>query len=129
MSIIRLTTCNNIIEATMLKDILENEQIKCFLTNENFTNLMPGYNGMFGAGIQIMIDDKDSDKANKLISSQTQSNDIICPNCNSTNFTFGIGTNRFKKILIILLSVFFLVPFNNIKNTYYCKDCKTEFKF
>jgi len=121
-------TCNNIIEANMIKDILENEEIKCFSTNENFTNLMPGYNGMLGAGIQIMIDENDRDKALKLIVSQDNSNDIKCPNCNSDNITYGIGTKRFKKILIVLLSVLNAIPFNNIKNTYYCKDCKTEFK-
>lgn len=129
MAIIRLTTCNNIIEANMLKDMLENEDIRCFLTNENFTTLVPAYNGMFGAGIQIMIDENDREKAQKLIVTiQNQTDEIKCPNCNSENISFGLGVKKYKKILIVLMSILNFMPFNNLRNTYYCTDCKTEFK-
>jgi transcription elongation factor Elf1 len=131
MAVIRLTTCNNIIEANMLKDMLENEGINCFLTNENFTTLLPAYNGMFGAGIQIMIDEANKDKAQKIIDEiQTRpDNEIKCPTCGSSNVGFGLGEKKFKKILIVIISLLNFMPFNNLKNTYYCKACKTEFKF
>jgi hypothetical protein len=128
MSIIRLTTCYNIIEANMLKNILANEEIECFLTNENFTSLMPGYNGMLGAGIQVMIEEKDYEKADKLLQNQNSSDIIKCPKCNSENISFGLGINRIKKIIIAILSALTATPMGNIRGTYYCKDCKHDFK-
>lgn len=128
MATIRLTTCSNTIDANMIKNILENEGISCFLTNENFTSLMPGYNGMLGSGIQIMIDEKDFENAKKLIENQENTDVIKCPNCNSDNVVFGLGEKKFKKAIVIILSALFAIPFNNIRNTYYCRDCKTEFK-
>jgi len=127
MSIIRLTTCNNIIEANMVKDLLENENIECFLTNENFTTLMPGFNGMLGAGIQIMIEDVNYDKAINLID-KNELDPIKCPNCNSENISIGLGKNKFKKILLAVLAALTATPLGNLTITYYCKDCKTDFK-
>jgi hypothetical protein len=127
MSIIRLTTCYNIIEANMLKDVLENENIECFLTNENFTTLMPGFNGMLGAGIQIMIEEENYDKAYNLIE-KNDSEAILCPNCNSANISIGLGRNKFKKITIAILSALIGTPLGNLGSTYCCKNCQTEFK-
>jgi Zn finger protein HypA/HybF involved in hydrogenase expression len=127
MSIIRLTTCNNIIEANMVKHMLENEEIECFLTNDNFTTLMPGFNGILGAGIQIMIEEKDLEKAKTLLSIEENTEIINCPNCNSENISFGLGENRIKKVFFAILSVFISTPMSNIKSTYYCKNCKQDF--
>ncbi len=128
MSIISLTTCGNIIEANMAKNILENEGIECFLTNENFTTLMPHYNNMLGAGIQIMIDEKDYEKANLLIANQSDLKNPRCPICNSNDVSFGLGMNRFKKIAVVFFSLLSFIPFNNIRNTYYCNNCKADFR-
>ena len=127
MAIIRLTTCDSIIEAYFLKNSLENENIDCFLTNENFTTLFPIYNGMLGAGIQLMIDEKDYDKSAKLILQPTASNGLVCPTCHSTNVSFGFGSKKGLKMLGVVMSLITLVPFGNIKRYYYCKDCKCEF--
>jgi len=128
MSIIRLTTCNNIIEANMVKHMLENEEIECFLTNNNFTTLMPGFNGILGAGIQIMIEEKDLEKANALLSIEANPEIIKCPNCNSENISFGLGENRIKKVFFAILSIFISTPMGNIRSTYYCKNCKQDFE-
>ncbi len=128
MRTIILTTCNNLFEANLIKGTLENNDIQCFLTNENFSSLMPHYNGVMGSGIQIMIDESDFEIAHRLISQDDTKTKIECPNCHSSNITFSLGTKKIKKILTILLSLLFWIPFGNIKNTYYCKDCKTEFK-
>jgi len=127
MAIIRLTTCNSIIEAYFLKNSLENENIDCFLTNENFTTLVPIYNGMLGAGIQLMIDEKDYVKSSELIHKPAANDRILCPNCNSTNISFGFGSKKGLKTLGVVMSLITLVPFGNIKRYYYCKDCKCEF--
>ena len=88
MSIIRLTTCSNIIEANFIKNNLENEGIDCFLTNEIFSTLLPAYNGILSAGIQIMVEKKDFEKALKLISQPATESAIQCPVCKSTNISF-----------------------------------------
>jgi len=128
MEVLRLTTCNSIIEATMIKNLLENEGIECFLTNENFTTLMPGFNGVMGSGIQIMVNNTDLDKANKIINLDQASEILKCPNCQSENITYGLGSNKIKKIFIIIMSLFAFTPFSNLKSTYYCKNCKIEFR-
>ncbi len=111
----------------MIKGLLENESIECFLTNENFTTLMPIYNGMLGSGIQIMINEEDSERAIELLSKQSAEG-LKCPYCGSENVIFGLGKKKFKKIVIVILSALSAIPFNNIRNTYYCNDCKIEFK-
>lgn len=128
MRTIILTTCNNVFEANLIKGMLENNDIKCFLTNENFSNLMPQFNGMMGSGINILVDECDLEKAQKLISEQETKTKIECPNCQSSNIMYGLGTNKIRKIITVVMSLFFWIPFGNIRNIYYCRDCKTEFK-
>jgi len=123
-----LTTCNNSIEANLIKGMLENNGIHCFLINENFSNLMPNYNGIMGSGVQIVINEFDMDEAIKLISYHEMTDKIICPNCQSLNTSLGLGTNKIKKVFMVILSLFFGIPFGNLKSTYYCPDCKAEFK-
>lgn len=133
MAIITLTTCNTSFEANLIKGMLENNGIECFLSNENFSTLMPMYNGVMGAGVQILIEESDLRQAQELLDAnqeqvETDEYLIACPNCKSTNIQFGLGTGKLKKLLVILLSVFTSNPFGNIRNLYLCKDCKTEFR-
>ena len=126
MSVIRLTTCENAIEANLMKGNLENEGIKSFITNENFSALMPNYNNILGAGVQIMIEESDYQKAVEIIGINQK--ELICPNCHSKNITYRLGEKRMKKIVVVLISLFLWIPFNNINRNYYCKDCETTFK-
>ncbi len=128
MNTIILTTCYNSFEANLIKGMLGNNDIRCFLTNENFSNLMPHYNGIMGAGIQVMIEDRDLEKAQALMLVQSKEDEIVCPNCNSSNIQFGLGNNKVKKIFLVLISLFTWIPFGNMRNIYYCQNCKTEFK-
>jgi len=128
MAIISLISYNNVIEANMIKDLLENEGIMCFLTNENFTTLLPGFTGMWGSGIHVMIHEEDKEKALEIIGRNDVITEIHCPYCTSSNVSLGLGFKKLKKILLIMLSVFSFTPINNINNTYYCKDCRKEFK-
>ncbi|MBK7213061.1 MAG: DUF2007 domain-containing protein [Bacteroidales bacterium] len=127
MSIIRLTTCASSIEANMLQGLLANEGIESFLTNENFTTLMPGFNGMLGSGVQVMIEETDFERASKLIQEEVQEDEIRCPECNSTNVSFGLGQNKYRKILAAFFSFLAGTPLGNIKSTHYCRDCMTDF--
>jgi hypothetical protein len=126
MAIITFKTFNSSIEANMIKGILESNGIQCFLTNENFSTLMPGYSGMLGGGIQLMIDDKDLDAAQSIIN---KPNDFItCPKCNSENVRFNFGPNKFKRFFLLLISLLAFTAPGNIPAEYYCKDCKNRFK-
>ncbi|NLF42900.1 MAG: DUF2007 domain-containing protein [Bacteroidales bacterium] len=129
MAIIKLTSFNTSTEAHLFKAILEDNEIRCFLTNENFSSLMPHYNGIMGSGIQIWIDEQDLEAAQEILSKQRIEKEKICPYCGSTNIGFGLSKKRKKKIWIIILSLFAGIPFGNIKNTYYCKDCSETFDF
>ena len=127
MAIICLRTCNDIFEANIIKTRLIDGGVSCFLTNENFTNLYPGFNGMMGAGVQIMIDEQDMEKAIEILEPQAK-NLVQCPHCQSQEVALGLGSNRFRKFIIIALSLISWIPFNNIKLTYHCKNCSTEFR-
>ena len=127
MKTIRLMTCESPIEANIIKGRLENEGIRCFVTNENFSNLMPHYNRILGSGADLMINKEDYEKAAKILDLNS-SKDVVCPNCNSSNIKISLGNNWFKKAIVIVISLFYSVPFNNINSIYLCKDCKTEFK-
>jgi hypothetical protein len=52
-----LITCNTSYEAYLIIGIFEINENQCLLANENFTNLMPNYNGIMEAGVQIIIDE------------------------------------------------------------------------
>ncbi len=126
----RLTTVSNSIEATLLQHTLEMEGIDSFITNEQISTMLPHLYGMLGHGIQIMVKETDYEKAKKiLIDKQNKSKIGNCPNCGSLNIGFGMkGKKRLGERLLILLSLIVAVPMGNIKNKYYCKDCREDFE-
>ena len=126
MKTISLRTCNTSQEAALIKGNLENEGIPCFLTNENITTLVPHYNGIMGAGIQIMIFDKDLEKAITIVNPSI-SGALTCPYCDSENIRLGLGRKRNGALLTILISLIAWIPFGNVKKIHLCKDCKSEF--
>jgi len=123
----RLTIIDNAIEANMFRNYLENEGIECFLTNETFNTLMPGFYNMLGSGVQVFVQEEDYDKAKELLEKYYVKEEVKCPYCGSQNVVSSIGKKKFGKILTIILSILAWIPFNNIKNTYKCKDCGKYF--
>lgn len=129
MSIVRLTTCENSIEAQRIIDLLKDSGIECFTTNENFTALLPQYNGLMGAGIQIMIDDRDIEIAKKILLDERPEKINQCPECQSVNIGVKLSGNNSitLKIIYVLYSLVLGEPFGNVKPINYCKSCKAEF--
>ena len=128
MRYINLYTVDNSYEANFIKDNLADEGIECMLTNENFTTLMPHLNGMLGSGIQILVDKDDYDRAKQILDKRNNRELQVCPNCNSTNIKYGLGTkHRLKKLLALGIALVIASPVRHIGQTYYCRDCKTEF--
>lgn len=74
-STIRLMSCNSVPEAHMIKGRLNNEGIDCFLKNEESTNVLPMFNNMNGGGVQIMVFEKDRDRAEQIINEELNSED------------------------------------------------------
>ena len=130
MKTTRLITCDNLTEAYLIKGRLNNEGINCFLTNQNFTNLMPVYNNMLGAGVQIIVSENDLLKARQIINDKLEpdNTELICPHCGSNKIGLGIGKHKGLKIFNMLIAVFALIPLGNLKPKYYCKKCKKELK-
>ncbi len=129
MKYINIYTADDSYEANFIKDRLADEGIYCMLANENFTTLMPHMNGMLGSGIQILVDRVDYDRAKKIIDKRSKADIQVCPNCQSRNVKYGLGTkHRLKKLLAIAIALVIASPVRHIKQTFYCKDCKAEFK-
>ncbi|MDX5319678.1 MAG: DUF2007 domain-containing protein [Bacteroidota bacterium] len=128
MASIILKTFNHPIEANLAKDLLQEQGIPCFLTNELNSQMLPHLNGLLGAGIQLIVDESNAEQATALLAAHQNEPIMHCPNCQSANIQFGLGEQRFKKIFTIFLSLFLFIPFGNIRNTFYCKECKKEFR-
>lgn len=127
--LVRLFTCNSSLEAHWAKTYLANNEINSYLFHENFTTLMPVYNGMLGAGIQLFVESKNYDSAFSLIFPTPKIVDgkMCCPNCKNSDVKFDLGKNKKSKWTLILISFFFGIAFNNINNVYYCRSCDLEF--
>lgn len=121
-------TSDSLTEAHIIKGRLLNEEIDCFLTNENFTNLMPLYNNMLGSGIQIIVNEKDIEKAIDLIKDKIEPNNskLVCQDCGSENIGLGLGKRKVFKVFNIIIALLSFFPIGNLKPRYYCRDCKTE---
>ncbi len=130
MKTVRLMTIDNLAEAYTIKGRLLNEGIDCFLTNENFTNLMPLYNNMLGSGIQIIVNEKDNEKAREILKDKIEPNnlELVCPNCGSENIGLGLGKGKVFKVFNIIIALLSFFPIGNLKPKYYCKSCNTEIK-
>lgn len=126
---IRLITLNSAAEAHLICGRLENYGIVSMITNENFSNLLPMYNGMMGSGVQILVKEEDFEKAYEILQKDLKPpmEKPICPFCHSKNVKLGIGKQKSAKIFNILLSLFLVIPFGNQKPKYFCSDCKEEF--
>lgn len=126
----RLTTVRNSIEATFVQRALEREGIDSFITNEHTSTMLPHFYGILGHGIQIMVKEADYENAKDILAAQQAKNETrTCPTCGSSNIGFGMqGKRRVRDRLLILISLILAFPMGNIKNRYYCKDCRDDFE-
>jgi hypothetical protein len=127
--IARLTTAENVINAALIQHKLDAEGISSFITSEHTSTLLPHMNGMLGIGIQVMVDERDLQKAGEILLRDKEDSQInSCPYCGSEDIGYGIGGKKKTKNLInIVLSVFSGTPVNHVKSRYYCRHCKEDF--
>jgi len=125
----RLITCKDSIEAHIIQGMLESNNIPSVLSHENFNDLMPNYYNIMGSGVDIHVDEKDFEHAQKLIQETKTEEDVLCcPHCKSTNYKVTLGPDKIRKIITIILSAFSGVPLGNINTEYQCQECKTTFR-
>ena len=73
-------------------------------------------NGMLGSGIQILVDKDDFERANQILDKGNNRDVQVCPNCNSTNIKYGLGTkHRLKKLLAIFIALVVASPVRHIR--------------
>lgn len=126
MARVLLKTYDNIQEAHIAKGMLENEGIPAYIHNENFSSLMPVYNNMMNAGVALQIDEVNEQRAKALMLDDYEKPPEGCLYCGSQNIGFGLGQQKGLKLFFAVVSAAFGKPMANIKNKYYCKDCKRE---
>lgn len=79
---------------------------------------------MMDSGVKLLIKKEGLQEAISILSEvQTPKN---CFNCGSSNIEFGFGRRKPSKILLILLSTLVFVPFLNINQGYFCKECGSK---
>ena len=107
---------------------MEAEDIQCQLMHENFTTLLPMYNHMLGAGIQVMVRDEDFEEANKIYIEHfaPAKEEMKCPNCGSTDISISMGKGFWRKLIAVIISLLAFIPFGNIQPRYRCNNCDTD---
>ena len=130
MKTVRILTCDSATEAALIQGRLENEGIQSFRTNENFATLMPHYSRILGSGVEILVSEDDAHKASVILEDiikPTIPEQMSCPDCGSINVKYGLGKAGIGKLFFALISILTAVPINNIKPSYYCRNCSAEF--
>jgi hypothetical protein len=131
------------INANIVKGLLNSYGIECFLSDENMSTLYSQYSPAIG-GVKLHVFEKDIDQINTLLKAENIDSDtslavekdesgIICPNCKSTNVSFG-GSVKMKfgfwsVVVFSLISIFAFIsyPFYQRK-AFHCFNCDHEFK-
>jgi hypothetical protein len=125
---------DNLLQANIIKSRLEANGIQCFLSDENMMNLNPLYNQAIG-GVKLNIFERDYDEVLKILSTDDSllienlpESEVVCPNCQSSNVSYGLSINKkFKLWSIILSFLLFIYPLNT-NMVYHCFNCGNEFK-
>lgn len=125
MATIILTSCNNAFEAELIQGNLLNEGIESIISNENYTTLYPNMNGAMGSGVQILIDEKDADRALQIIKATEQK--VACPKCGSENIKQEIDKSFWGRMGVLLLGIISSAPVGNMQVKYHCENCGRVF--
>ncbi|MEI9919653.1 MAG: DUF2007 domain-containing protein [Bacteroidota bacterium] len=128
MRYVELTTVNDSFQAYFLKKALEDEGIQCIVANEHSSYMLP-IPGPLGLVIQVRVTEEDFDAAQKVLAKlRVDTDEVICPNCGSKDVTLGLGsTNKFKRIVMLMMSFAFFATPGKVTRVYTCNVCNTEF--
>lgn len=134
---VQLFSSFNITDITYVKHLLEEADIKYYIHDEHASSILPHMTTAIG-GIKIMVADNDYENARGVIENNidkietpiekhvyTNSKEIKCPECGSNNI---INSNKNRKLLTLILSLFFMFPFPVKKKYFQCQECNTYWK-
>jgi len=131
------------INAHIVKGLLNSYGIECFLTDELMVTLHVAYNAAIG-GVKLHVFEKDVDRIQDILKSENSApepgqsvegndSEISCPNCHSTNVSYGGSLKKrfglLNALLFGLISIFAFIayPFTG-RMCYHCFECDHEFK-
>lgn len=130
--------CSDGFEAHVTKGMLENEGIAACVINENCNCVLPYGTAIREMSVQVTVSDDDFERASNLIEQMQKEqhpapSESICPKCGSKEITFGFwgSKNLVTKIITAIMLIFSGLaarPIGNLRNHYYCKKCRHEFK-
>ncbi len=116
---------DNFIDANIAKSKLDAYGIPCFLTEENMAML---YQQALAIRIRLHIFKKDIDEASGIlmVSSESVTDDLVCPKCNSAEVERDFPKKLSDEPLTALKLLFFGV-FLPHKKINHCLQCDNEF--
>lgn len=135
MGFVTLKRFDTAISAHIIKNRLESDGIDCHIFDENIVTLNPLLNFAVG-GIRLQVAEEDFEKATRVLNeidenpfTDDQDDNIVCPNCNSTNLYSDFKSMKDPKgvIAVIVAFLFSVFPLYS-KSVYKCKECDTEFE-
>lgn len=125
MATIILTSCNNAFDAELIQGNLANEGIESIISNENYTSLYPNMNGAMCSGIQILIEEKDAERALQIINAMEPK--VACPKCGSEDIKQKIDKSFWGRMGVLLLGLISSAPVGNMQVKYRCNHCEHVF--
>ena len=139
-------------EVAIIRGRLESEGIFCFVQDELTIQVQPFYSNAIG-GVKLQVRESDLDRTIEILKETGYIKDedlqpsgeppqlekhadnqkvvmkggkIICPICGSEEVA---KSKKAAGLLFLLTSLLFIFPTPFFRRTYYCFDCKHEFKY
>ena len=121
------------VEANIILNKLQANNINCFLTNEHAASVLWHLSIAHG-GVQLMMDEKDFEKARMILQDESllvddiDGNSVRCPKCNSNNVARGVQSQKRMNWFQILFSLILTRPIPSHKRAYHCFNCGHNFE-
>jgi hypothetical protein len=124
MKYVTLTTVNDIYEAQHLTRALDEAGISSMEANEHINTILPHLR----QGIQIRVKETDYEQATLICERAGPMHKLICPKCESNNFTYVGGENRPGTFIVSALQLLLGVAITKHVLIYRCSNCGTIVK-
>jgi hypothetical protein len=130
------------IKANIVKGLLNSYGIECFLSDELMVTLNVMYGPAIG-GVKLNVFEKDMDRIQAILKSENSEpepdqsiengdSNVVCPNCHSSNLSYGTSAKKkFGLWIALIFSFIFTFPLRcypfTKRKAYHCFDCNGEF--
>lgn len=125
-------------QANIIKGLLVSYGIECFLSDENIVTLNPLYSNAVG-GVKLHVFERDVEQIHEILQAQnllpksdlpdsSEQINIVCPECHSTNVSYGGSVRRKFGYLDALVAILLMIYPFSMRKVYHCFDCGHEYK-